>query len=608
MASVPIPLLVLNALAAILMWSILLALGARLRSLLRFPTSPSLRWSVDLALGSWVVASVMLAAGLVGLLGRTVLTLLMVLLAAAGRWRGQRRPIIPLIAGACGGIVFLPVAIGPPFFYDALVYHLGLPWQALLEGGWLAHSENVFAAFPPLAQLLTLPALAAGLVRIPAVIHWLAWVTAATAVHALARRFGGSRRAACIAASCSLVLPVAPLVPGFPAAEAWFLIGLLPAVAVLSGPCRPGSAALAGLLAGVATAARLQGLPWTVLVLLLVAYRCRGRIRPIATAAVAWAAGSSTWWFKNLVLLGDSIAPVLWRREGTETLWRDSQSALARSDALTDALLSVPRLLGPELAWLVPLSLAALLAIVVKPRRWTLGAAALFGTAAWAVTGALPRFLAPSTCLLLALAATARRDRIVRFAGAAALVWCGVVGLFRGATWLQRIDVRHTVVLDLEDAWDRLSPNSPLAAFQSATSLPADARVLFVAEARVFGFPRLLVAPSQHDVSPVREVIETRTSPAEIIEVLRRAGYTHLLVNWGELQRLKGSYPVAPWRTDRGRESWNALIESIGPPVIDHRPVRIYELVWRPRDQPSRDSTDSLKLMPSRPSSSSTGS
>jgi hypothetical protein len=608
MAIVSIPLLAFNVLAALLLWSILLAVGARLRRLFRFPTSPSLRWSVDLTLGAWAAAAVLLVAGLFGLVNRIGLAVLVVLMAAAGRWCHHRRPVGPLIAGVLGGMLFLPVALGPPFFYDAMVYHLGLPWQALLDGGWRAHPEDLFAAFPPLAQLLALPPLAADLVRAPAMLHWLAWVTAATGVYGLARRFGGRRVGAWIAACFCLVPPVAPLVPGFPAAEAWLLVGLIPAIAVASGPCRPGSAALAGLLAGAATAARLQGLPWTALVLLLIVFRCRSGVRPIILAVGCWVAGSLPWWCKNLVLLGDPIAPVLWRRAGIETLWRDSQSMLRRGDSLADILASMPRLLGPELVWLLPLSLAAVLAIVGRRRTVMLAAAVVFGFAAWAATGALPRFLAPTGCLLLALVATAGRDRIVRFAAGAAILWCGIVGFARGAEWLHRISARELVRLDFREAGARVSPNDPMAAFAAAGALPADARVLFVAEPRLFSFPRPVTAPSQHDASPLQELIETASSPSQIEGRLRSDGYTHLLVNWGELRRLGGSYPVAPWRTSRGRQLWSELIEELGPPVIDHPPVQIFRLCSKQHDQPSITSTDSVKLMPSRQSSSSTGS
>jgi hypothetical protein len=577
MAVVSNPVIVANVLATLLWWFILLALGARLRHLFGIAVGPALRWSVDLALGAWAAAIALLAIGLTGHLNRVGLAAVLVLLAVAGRWRHNRRPLEPLVAGIVGGALSLPIALTPPFFYDAMVYHLGLPWQALLEGGLSGHPENLFSVFPPLAQLLALPPLGFGLVRVPAMLHWLAWVTAATAVYGLARRFGARRTGAWIAAACSLVLPVAPLVPGFPAAEAWLLLPLVPAIAIAAGPCRSGWPAAAGLLAGVATAARLQGVPWTALILIVIAFRCRRNFGQIIAAGGCWIAGSLPWWFKNLVLLADPIAPILWRREGIETLWRDSLSQLKRGVSLPECVMSLPRLLAPELVWLLPLILVAVLAVMGRRRTGLLAGVALCGAVAWATTGALPRFLAPTVCILLALAATAGRDRLVRIASTSALLWCCVVGVLRGSHLLARVDPMAIVRLDLRAAAELLSPNDPMAAFAECRRLPAEARVLFVSEPRSFSFPRPFTAPSQHDPSPLRDLTETELSASRIVDRLRSDGHTHLLVNWRELQRLGESYPVAPWRTDSGRQRWFELIQAVGPPVVDQSGVQVFE-------------------------------
>ena len=125
-----------------------------------------------------------------------------------------------------------------------------------------------------------------------------------------------------------MLLPVTPLVPGFPAAEGWLIAGLIPAVALVVGTPRAGGAALAGFFCGVATASRLQGLPWTAIVFALIVFTTRGRIRPIAVAGDLVVIGAAPWWLKNLILLGDPIAPLMWDRPGLETLWRDSGSLL----------------------------------------------------------------------------------------------------------------------------------------------------------------------------------------------------------------------------------------------------------------------------------------
>ncbi len=564
-----------QVLAAAALCAALLALGSRLRGWLRVPVGPALRWPVDLQLGAWAAAVVLLGVGLLGAVGAVPLLATPVAAAAAGRWRGNRRPTAPVLAAAVAGAVVLPVAAGPPFFYDAMVYHLGLPWQALVEGGWQPHPENIFATFPPLPQLLAMPALACGLYRVPALLHWATWVAVAAAVWSLARRGGAGRLPSLFAAAASIVLPVAPLVAGFPAAEGWLLVGLIPAFALALCADRPGGAAMAGLLAGAATASRLQGIPWSAWLLLVVAVRSRGRPRALAAAAGMWLLGALPWWLKNLVLLGDPLAPLGWDRPGLDSLWRDSQSLLYRGASPLECLAALPRLLAPETAWLAPLALAAVLAVLGRRRSLVVAASVLFGATSWACTGALPRFLAPTVALLLVLAASASRGSVVRWAATAAIAWAAGVGVARDLGWLQRIDIGHVVTLDFREAGRLVSPNDPMAAFADARRLPDSARVLFVGEARGFSFPRPFTATSQHDVSPLQPIVAAAASSSEIADALKSRGISHVLINWPELRRLNPSYPVAPWHTPEEGQRWADFVRAAQPPVVERSGVQI---------------------------------
>ncbi len=565
--------------AAAILAAVLFAAGARIRVLLRVPTPPRLRWPIDLALGAWSASTLLLLAGLVGLVDRVTLLALVLALALVGRWRRNGRPWATLAPPAIAGLLTLPVALSPPFFYDALVYHLALPWRALVEGAWRAHPETVFAAFPPLAELLSLPGLAVGLDRVPALLHWLAWVVAGAGVIALARRAGAPPVAARLAGAAVLVLPATPLVPGFPAAEGWLLVGVVPAAALVTTRPRPGTALLAGSLLGIAAAARLQGLPWALVLLSLAALRWRARPRPLTAAAAGLVLGAVPWWAANGVLLGDPLAPLGWHREGLDTLWRDSHSLLRGGRSVLECMTALPRLLSGESAWLLPLALVAVLALIQRPRRAApLAYASILGVAAWSCTGALPRFLAPTAVLLLAVAALPNRGRLVRGVTLLALGWCAVVGAVHELRWLQRIDLPHLLVTDTAGAVRAMSPNPPTAAFAGAVSLPTRARVLFVAEPRSFGFPRACVVPSQHDPSPLRDLTEGGGTVQEMLARLRTAGYTHLLVNWRELARLGPSYPVAPWRSAAGNRRWRELLRTLGEPVVSADGVQIFEL------------------------------
>jgi hypothetical protein len=558
--------------AALALVAVLAAAGARLRRLARTPLPPGLRWPVDLALGAAALAAGVVGIGLAGALGKWTLAALIAALAAAGRWRPRPR-FRGAAAPALGALAALLVAVRPPFFYDALVYHLALPWQALLEGGFATHSENVFAAFPPLAQCLYAPPLAFALDRAPALLHWVAFVAAGAAAAALARDLGAPAPLAALAGGCVPLLPSHVLVAGFPAAEGWMLVSAVSAYALLlrrrvhrSWPV------LAGLLAGVACAARLQALPWAAGALVLTIARSRERTRAGALTALGCAIGALPWWLKNLVLLGEPLAPLGWRREGLETLWRDGGTLLLTQPGAGALLAHAGAALRPVAPWLAALALGAALAVVQHRcgrHRWVLAAAGA-GVVAWCLLAALPRFLALPAVLLLALAAAARAGA-GRIAATGALLLTAILGGFSSAVLLAELGRVSAVA-------GGAIVNDPLPAYAAAAALPRSARVLIVGESRGLAFPRRFVAPSQHDVPPLREIVERAVTPAEVGERLAALSFTHLLVAPDELARLAPAYPVEPWRTEAGRQRFAALLGSLTPPVVAAGSIVVYRL------------------------------
>jgi len=576
--------ILVNFAAAVALAAVLLAVGARVRRLLRLPVAPGLRLPVDLSLGAWTGGSLLLVLGLLGLLRPWLLVATVICLGAFGRWRRVRRSWRPLVPAAAAGALWLPVALAPPFFYDALVYHLGLPWQALQEGALRAHPESVFAAFPPLAQLLALPSLALGLDRAPALLHLSSWLIAAVALHSLARRLGAPRPTAGAAAALLMILPACPLIPGMATAEGWLLAPLLVALQLALRPTRPGAPLAAGLFAGIAVSARLQGLPWAAIVLVLILGARPFQPRRLGMAVLGLLAGALPWWLKNLVLLHDPTAPLLWRREGLETLWRDAGTAVLQGASLVEIPARLAHALAPELPYLVPLALAAALALRRRAAR-PLAVACVLGLAAWSAGGALPRFLAPTVAVLVAMAAAAGSSRWSRWAAGLALAAAAVVGLGGAATLLHRLGLPHLIALPPGSARPAV-PNDPAPAFVRAAELPADARLLFVGEPRGLGCPRPFVAPSQHDVSPLREPLEAADRPEAVRDWLSGRGYTHLLVNQLELGRLAGGYPVAPWRTAEGRRRWLQLLDLLGPPAIAANGVQVFTV--QPPTRPLR--------------------
>ncbi len=553
------------------------AAGARLRRLARIGLPPGLRLPADFIAGCWLLASAVLALGLLHAWNRWTLWAAVIALAAAGRWRRTGWRWSALAAPALGSLVALPVALTRPFFYDALVYHLGLPWQGLLEGGLRAHPEDLFSTFPPLAQLLAAVPLSVGCDRAPALLHWASFIAAGAAAAALARTLGAPKWGAVLAGACVPLLPGDALVPGLPAAEGYALVGMLAAAAAALGHGRGRTtAAISGLLAGAAVASRLQALAWSTMIVGIVVVRARERWRSGAAALAGVAVGGAPWWLKNAVLIGQPFAPVGWDREGLGALWRDAGVLLGRGATFTAAFHQLVGTLAPHAAYLLPLALASCLALTRSgDRRPRLAAALAAGAVlAWWVTGTVPRFLVPASAVLLALAASAaQRGPWGRWAAALSLSTAAAAGVAVNGRALSRIE--GITSLRVGPAW---VANDPRPAFAAARALPRSARVLFVGEARGFGFPRRFVTPSPYDVSPLRSVLETSASPAAACARLRAMGYTDVLVNWGELSRLANGYPVAPWRDVAGWRRWTAFIAWLGPPVVEASPVQIFAL------------------------------
>ncbi len=580
----PILVILANFFSAAVMIAILTSSGARVRRWLRLPTGPSDRWATDLVIGAGLCSLWILTLGLIGLLQTAPIVAGLAAQAAIGRWRGNRRPVRPLVIAAVAGLPSLIIAAGPPHFYDAMVYHLGLPWQALLEGGWTAHPENLFSAFPPLAQMTAVPALALDLFRVPGLLHWWAWVCAAVAAGGLARRLGGSRSIGHLVTAAAMLLPVTPLVPGFPAAEGWFLAALVPAAgAALTQRHRQSSLVVMLLLLGLATATRVQGLTWLAILLGLRMFTSRSPVFLLRGMALLLL-GSSPWWLKNLILLGDPLAPVFWVREGIETLWRDGGTLMRMGLSPTNLVERLPNLLSRlTLAPLPTLAAAGLAAVSVRKSRPAF-AAALLGMVAWAATGALPQFFAPSFLLLIIVTASCwGREKMLRLATVIVIGGNLALGLAFQARWMPLVHPLEVFGRDFIDAAPKVAPNPPFAAYRALDQmLPPEAKILLVAESRVFGVPRLVIAPSQHDPSPLRHLCEGDEPPGDFAEILGQQGITHLVINDGELTRLGDNYPVAPWKTIRGEGRWRTFIRSLGPPVDERDGVRTYRLSGQP--------------------------
>lgn len=566
------------------MAAVLIAAGARLATISRLPLGGELRLAVHFLLGAGALTLLLTAAGLAGVLNREVAVGVVGGLALGGRWRRWRWPSWPLLlALAPPVLLLLPVALAPPFFYDALVYHLGLPWQALLEGGWRPHPENFYSTLPPLAQCVALPALAVGLERVPALLHLASFVIAGCGVAGIGLALGAPRWARAWGGALLLVLPNLAVVPAFPAAEGWGIAGISVGVGLVARRrLPPGSAWLVAALAGLAAASRAQVVPLSFALTLVACCRAP-TVGQLGAAGLAAALSSFPWWGKNLVLLDAPLAPLGWAVGGQEALWRDGRVASALASSPAEGWRIVVGGIWPSAWFVLVLALLALVAVAGRPtavRLWLAGMVGV-GLGAWAVLAAVPRYLGATAALLLGVAAAAASRRGGRMGFALAAMAIAGHGAVATATLVAQLGGLRLVREDPFAVRARLVVNDPFPAFAEAGRLPAGARVLFVGEPRGYGFPRRFVAASYYDLCPLAPVVEQTGHSQEIATWLASQGFSHLLVNWGELQRLAPGYPVAPWRSEAGKGRFLAYLAWLGGPVLSRDGVEVWTVFPR---------------------------
>jgi hypothetical protein len=563
------------------MSAILLALGERVRLLLRLPAPSGARPAVDFVLGSWALGIAVLVTGIAGGFRPVPLFAVVALATFAGRFRALPQLARRLVAPGLAALPLLPLALAAPFFYDSWVYHLGLPWQALQDHALRAHPGNLFSTFPPLAQLIYAAPLAAGAVRAAGLIHLIGYLCGCAAVSSIARRLGAGRAASILAGVTVLYLPSAMLVPALPAAEAWMLSATTASVALaLFGRPVRAAAAVSGLAAGVACAARLQGVSWAIVAGAILALRSAWRApRALAAFALAVMVGAVPWWLKNTLLLGDPFAPIGWHRAGVETLWRDASSHMNLATGPADLLSRVAGALGDTGQLVLPLLVVGLAAFLVergRPKLVVVGAG-LATWIFWSLSGALGRFLTPTIALLLAGIAASGRRGAARFVGVATIA--AVLGWGVWNTSSQWVSLGGIAVAGEATAIYAANVGSdPSPAFRACENLPPDARLLLVGEPRGFLLPRPFETTSQHDPSPLAQMLERNVEATQVLSDLRNLGFTHILINLRELSRLGPSYPVLPWSSPEGHDRFVELTRLLGKPVIREHDVEVYAL------------------------------
>lgn len=512
-------------------------------------------------------------------------------------------------------------AAAPPSFYDALVYHLGLPMQFAARGGSFVTPHDHYTAMPLLAELAASPALLMGGPEAHGAVYALEWLLLVVAVGVFVRRAlptapaGSAGAAGFVCASMPLAVFLPSATKPDLLAALWALLALravvgvgAPAAASRGAWARVGAAA-----AGFGCATKTTFLLWLVpvgVVAVAVAWRARrSLVDPTPPATTQGALLSSlgavvgpgvvglafgAWpYVRNAVRLGDPLYPFGPWRGDDGPAWLDHTRALLAGDARPvrdlDALLALP---GQLAFGRDPTSNEALGLVVVTGlpllllHRATLRALAPALVVAaltllpWCATHALPRYdpflwLALGVAGGLGLAHARAGGRAGTGIVAAAAVLAGVQwhwnlavddSLLRGPG--QLLTQRRTRAeflagaLELAPAYAFVGEHARGGCVFLATG---DARIAYLE------VPALV---SEVYTRPLLDVLlaEASSAPA-VVERLRALGATHVVLGRSARARLQR-------RGWSGGDAavWQALPAALGAPLYKDEDAAVFAL------------------------------
>ena len=308
----------------------------------------------ELALGLGALATLPLLLSPFGLLKPASLLILVgigVALALAGAGRGLaslRRPRLRRPAGtwwllgvpiAAGAVFALIGALAPEVEYDALWYHLDFPRRYLAAGSLVDLRCEYVSLYPMGTELLFGYGLAFGDAVVAKLLHFGFWALTVAATYDLARRVSAPQRVGLAAAAIVALTPTVlweATTAYVDLAVTFFATVSLGWVLRFGESHGRGALAVAGLLAGLAVAAKTLGLlavaSLAVLVLAVTAGRARRRVAAMAAFGAIALLPAAPWLGRAWIEGGNPVFPSLYGVFGADAdRWtQDAADALDR--------------------------------------------------------------------------------------------------------------------------------------------------------------------------------------------------------------------------------------------------------------------------------------
>ncbi|QEG42758.1 hypothetical protein [Roseimaritima ulvae] len=465
----------------------------------------------------------------------------------------------------------------PPAEYDVREYHLQAPkeWSEAGRITFLPH--NIYTAMPMGAEMQVLATMDWwrignaesawwwGALSGKVLIGGFALLTALLAGLAVRRVAGRTSGIWTVALALAMPAMIEGATLGLieAAVACFFAAGLLLLVAALHGQTCGGAVPYGwvGFFAGSALACKYPALVFVVLPLgiacwfgnptLPVAQRLRG----LAWFAIAVAVAGGPWLVKNWVWTGNPVYPLAANVFGGRTMDEAKIAQWNRGHETGDYSLRELAVAAERVSWkwksqslmLVPLALLAVVgAWDRRETRYAVLGVVLSVLLWWMLTHRIARFLVPSLPLLFILAGigwgTLRERLGIRTAVAVAFFGVLINGLMISSPLMG--DVR--IAVDLSALRTDHSGDSGISRLAEHVRyvneyLAADDRLLAVGDAAVFDFIPHVDYATTFDQSPLTAITDSVPEP-QWPAAFKEAGWTHVLVHWGEIERLRSTY------------------------------------------------------------------
>jgi len=458
----------------------------------------------------------------------------------------------------------------PPTFYDALLYHLGIPAFYLQAGGFVPWPENLFSALPQNAEMLNLLLLSGGSIHAPKLLS----LASALALLLYLTDWGraGKLRHPWLPALIFFSIPEVVFLAATEKNDLLLMLFLLPGVRLLAAlrddPDNWRAGAAGGIFLGLAGGVKWQGLLYGaafVAAYFLTSPAPLGkRFRHVILIGFIVLLLITPWLIKNQATFGNPVHPYLsgFFADGGDAARQARQinEGVRRGQGFAPGTIlsfCLRMFLSPYSLGLTHITgIMVLLLLPLLFFRGRVGGQAMpltgcaLGFLVMIATSRVPRYFLP-LFMVLAIPLAAAWDRMeekfprYRRLALALLFSLAVIQAVQAVSLLERMTrgaqyawgkISHT--LPAGSRYLDIVPYYPAVKFINHT-LPASARVAFLGEDRTFYIQRSFLACSAYDANPVLDDFLAAADASAWARKLQHRRITHILYTPRGLQRMR---------------------------------------------------------------------